>query len=229
MAQPLTQILTHASDALAQLARQYQAGGGAQIVAMATGEGTRAQTIETALWQIYTETGISPNASGFTVSTGAQLDLLGRLVGQPRGTLTDVDYTALLRATIRRLLSSGTIPDLIAIFSLMLPTTVLGSIVITESFPAAIILDLTGVTGSAFNPQAFDKVLQIAKAAGVRALLHYTYHTLPATFSFATVTNNPANAGDVNSGPGGFFDASSPNQDLYQTTDGAGAWSGILD
>lgn len=218
MAQPLTEILTHAADALAALARQYQ--NGTMTVAMATGQGTRAQILETALWQIYTYLGISPNAQGFTVATGAQLDLMGRLVNQPRGALNDADYTALLRATIKLLLCSGTIPDLIAIFALMLPNAALGTIVVSEFFPAAIIMDL--VAAGALNPIVFDQILQAAKAGGVRALLHYSPLPLANTLSFATGT-------DPTVGPGGFLDASSPNQCLVPTTTGAGGFSGIVD
>lgn len=217
MAQPLTEILTHAADALAQLARQYQNDPLSMGAAM--GVGSRAQTLETALWQIYTQTGISPNAAGFTVATGAQLDLFGKLVNQPRGALNDTDYTALLRATIKVLLCSGTIPDLIAIFSLMLPAATVGTIVVQEYFPAAIILDLTAA--GVINPSVFSQVLQVAKAGGVRALLHYTLVPLANTLSFATGT-------DPTVGPGGFLDASSPNQCLVPTTTGAGAFSGIV-
>ena len=218
MAQPLTEILTHAADALSQLARQYQ--NGPQIMAASMGQGTRAQTIETALWQVYSTLGISPNAAGFTVATGAQLDLFGKLVNQPRGPLNDADYTTLLRATIKLLLCSGTIPDLITIFALMLPLAANGVIVVQEYFPAAIILDLTAA--GVINPVVFDQVLQAAKAGGVRALLHYTLVPLANTLSFATGT-------DPSVGPGGPLDASSPNQCLVPTTTGAGAISGILD
>lgn len=176
----LQTITTHPGDALAQLAVQY--ANRPQMVGEMVAIGNRAQTLETVLWQVYTTMGISPNASGFTSATGAQLDILGKIVGLPRGGANDALYTLLLQAQILVLLSSGTLPQLTAIFKLLLGT---GNFILTEQFPAAVTL-FDETSGGQPNLTAFFNILLRAKAGGVRAIYQYLGGTLANAFRYDT-------------------------------------------
>jgi len=176
MAGTLTQITTHAGDALAQLAAQYR--NRPLMEGVATGTGTRAQTLETVFWQIYTQMGISPNASGFTQATGAQLDLIGKVVNLPRGSASDSVYVLLLQAQIRVLLSSGTINQIEQIMTILLPG---GLYTVKQMFPATMeIVDYT----SSPNYQAFFDLIKHAKPAGVRLTYEFLPNTLATTFKY---------------------------------------------
>ena len=73
-----------------------------------------------------------------TDGVGAQLDLCGRILGEPRAGQTDALYrlALLVRVLINR--SDGTIPQLLTIFSLYEQTTVR----VRETFPAAIEIEI---------------------------------------------------------------------------------------
>jgi hypothetical protein len=163
----LTTITTHQGDALAQLANQYRNRPLSE--GYATGAGARAQTLETVLWAIYTTMGISPNAQGFTIATGQQLDLLGKLLGLPRGPASDALYVLLLQAQILVLFSNGSIPQITAIFELLLGT---GNFTLTEYFPCAIVL-FDQTPSAQPNLTSFLNVLLRAKAAGIQAFYQY--------------------------------------------------------
>lgn len=52
-------------------------------------------------------------------ATDGRLDILGRIVGQPRNGMDDDDYRAWIKVAIRLNIGSGTIADLLAILSIL--------------------------------------------------------------------------------------------------------------
>lgn len=174
----LTQDLTCQGDALSILAAQYV--NRPLMTAVQVGVGTRAQTIETVLWQIYTQMGISPNAAGMTIATGYQLDVLGKIVGLPRQGNADAQYTLLLQARIRTLTACGTTPQLQTLLKII--TTGNNVPNIQDVYPAAILVQEFTVPET--NPAIVYSVLNAARPAGVRAILEYLGATLPNTFRY---------------------------------------------
>ena len=203
----IEEILTHAEDALARLATQYRNNDQVYIPGLIEGAGERAQTIETALWQIMTQTGLSTiawNTNGVvdtglpyslpfalgggasigSTAQGAQLDVLGRILNFARGGLDDADYFTALVAWVRVLLSSGTINNIITIFSLL----GLVNPAVAEYFPASFIVE--AITATPFSPATLINAgafLQASKAGGVNGLLHYSLVPAAQTFTLGTV------------------------------------------
>ncbi len=93
---------------------------------------------------------------------GAQLDLIGRILLEPRGPLDDEDYRAVLRVKITVLRSSGRAPELMHICEILTGNEYR----LTEFFPAAILVDI--FTTPLFDPRLIKRFLQQAKSAGVR-------------------------------------------------------------
>lgn len=147
---------------------------------VSVGIGERAQTIEDALWGIYTEMGVSPDADGFVIASGSQLDLLGKLIGLPRAGLSDDDYVLSLRVYGRILTSSGTIPQLVGMFEILLPSE---TFTLTESFPAAFIVDTTSVVITDGQAQVFINVIRKAKGGGINGQLIYAEASLATLFT----------------------------------------------
>jgi hypothetical protein len=121
----------------------------------------------------------------FNTAAGAQLDVIGRLVGQDRATADDPTYRIYLHARILTDKSSGTTPELYAIFGLLLGLAATGSmVVITDRLSAAFVLTI--------NPPITDPQAQVAlgflrdaKDAGKRALLAWQEQPDAQTFTTA--------------------------------------------
>jgi hypothetical protein len=111
-------------------------------------------------------------APGFDVSTaiGVQLDLLGRIVGEPRNGRTDDQYRIWIQAKIRVNRSSGTIEDLIDIFSILTGDQAIVTVV--EYYPAKITVKLNGVDIP--YPSDLNAMLKLARKAGVGSNLEYS-------------------------------------------------------
>ncbi len=72
-----------------------------------------AQDVENTYQQLLTERSLD-------VATGAQLDIIGVIVGQTRGGFGDEDFRRLCRARVATNRSSGTVPQMIKIVDLFL-------------------------------------------------------------------------------------------------------------
>lgn len=133
------------------------------------------QALEDALHQLYTDRTLE-------TAVGAQLDVLGALVGQARQSYTDEEYRTHIRARIRLNLSSGTIPDLIAIFRTLVPAP--GTLELFEHFPAGLHLRIRGIAFTPAFARMLVKFLRLGKAAGVHAVLEWQEASDAATFTF---------------------------------------------
>jgi hypothetical protein len=108
-------------------------------------------------------------ADSVDVAAGAQLDVWGRLAGQPRDGRTDIVYRAWIKARFTILRGGGSGDAIVGAFQQLAPEC---TVTLLEEFPAAIRVILTGVPPAA--PLAdLAGILQAAKAGGVRAILEF--------------------------------------------------------
>lgn len=173
--------------------------------------GAQAQEIEDAGQELLTLFSIDQ-------SEGAQLDLIGRIVGQLRAALDDATYRLYLRARIRANRSSGTKRDIYAVFYAMFGAGVLQ--VIVDGYPAGFTLTIaTPLTAT--EAAAAIAMLIDAKGAGIRAVFQWQqsadadmfYTDTSATLNVAGAINDvtllvdftgafPAGGGSLKINPG---------------------------
>jgi hypothetical protein len=139
------------------------------------------QQLEDAAWSVYIGT-MLPSA------TGDALDMLGALVGQPRGGRDDATYKLWITARVRLASSSGTPVDLLAIVRAVLPLTI--TITLIEYFPADVAIDMAGAIDAQTALQ-IGEMLQQAKAAGVRIDLISSPSAAGENFSFGSAASTP--------------------------------------
>jgi len=168
-------ITNHEDLALDRLITQYK--NKTNIEGVIKSFSTQIQELENVLFQVLDDTWVS-------TSTGQQLDNLGVLLNQSRGSLDDDDYRALLLITISKYNSETTIEDIISIFNVL---TNSDSISLGEIFPAEISLNSLNpdplVTDASFITNA---ILQ-AKAAGIK--ISSISYSLTGYFGFDGDTN----------------------------------------
>ena len=102
---------------------------------------------------------------------GVQLDIIGKLVGQPRTDASDDRYRTLISARIRINRSSGTPEDLIGVAVLLLATNG-ESFKLREEPPAQVRITVLDELQSS-DPDLFHSLLNSARAAGVRLLTEH--------------------------------------------------------
>jgi hypothetical protein len=120
----LSKIDNHAELAIGRVAEEYKQSTGLLGIIEAWADQT--QEADDAIWQLATERYLYSDADigDVTVNyeaTGRQLDVLGRLLGESRGSMTDAQYRLLLKAKVRLIKSSGTTENLLSIFHALLP------------------------------------------------------------------------------------------------------------
>ncbi len=115
-------------------------------------------------------------------AVGVQLDALGNILGVKRDGRIDETYRLRLRVQVLINLSSGTIPDLLAIVTKLGFTATL-----TEYIPAAFVIVVNGAVTAA---QGDDLAMAIrtAKAGCVNAVVEYSLFSGNTTFTFDGTT-----------------------------------------
>ena len=140
------------------------------MVALAQIFGAKIQEIEDALFQLF-------NLRGVNTAFGAELDVLGAIVGVIREGLSDTDYATAIRAEILLNISSGTIQQLLALMYATYPSA---TFTLHEGYPA----DFTIVAHAVLtNPTQAGALVQTAKPAGVGGYLVYSIVPLADTFT----------------------------------------------
>lgn len=136
------------------------------------------QQVENALWAILTQRGVA-NA------VGAQLDVLGKLVGQPREGRSDDVYRLWVTARILVLRSSGQTEQLIAIAKKLVGAAI--PIRVDEYYPLALVLNAEAGIDPALGSQ-IARLLAAAKGSAVSLLFSWfsSYSSQPFTFSTTT-------------------------------------------
>lgn len=175
----LAQITDYETRGVALLIERYRKP---RISALLKSWLSEAQAVENAFWQLLTKRAIS-NACG------ASLDVLGRIVGQPRNGLSDAQYRVWVSARAMVLRSSGRVQDLLAVAQRLVPSSTLR---IDEYFPASQILRFAVPFDFAVG-MAMARTYASAKAAGVRTFFVWWTTTQPFTFAPGTdvVSNSP--------------------------------------
>lgn len=175
----VSEILDHADRARARLLQQYR--GMTKLESVLNIVSTHVQELETALWDIW-------EVRTLDAATGAQLDLIGRVVKMPREGATDTTYRLRIRARIRLMRSSGLVEDIIGVFVLLVPSGV--ALRVVQQFPAGFVLRLEELAIGGGDVAAYLSFLGEVKAAGVHALLEYMQGgTTPSNaFTFARAT-----------------------------------------
>jgi hypothetical protein len=168
---PLTHIIDHQERAVARLASQYQDSVTVPaLLRLATAEH---QVLEDALWADFELTLAS--------ATGAQLDLFGKLVDQARGGMDDATYRLWIQARSRLNRSSGTGPDILAIFGLVVPVG--ASITLKQWFPKGFVLRIGALPLT--NADMLLELLAEATEAGTYSVLEFLSGPPAAAFTFS--------------------------------------------
>lgn len=153
---PVKHITTHKADAFKRLLTQYSADRAPNLRSIVGANADQWQQLEDAFWDLLTKRGL-PTAFG------AQLDVLGKLVGQPRNGNDDPAYLAFIYIRIAEINSQGTPEELIHIYSSLFGNA---RIQYDEYYPAY--FELTALQGFPILPVAqINAIIVECKPAGV--------------------------------------------------------------
>ena len=202
MPEVIERVEDHCADGLELLLTQFQNKPRLAGVLCAFLESV--QEVEDAAWQLLTERDLDS-------AVGAQLDQLGRLVGEERQGRTDDQYRPFVRARILINRSNGLGEELLTILRVVLGPGV--ELRLREEYPAAFTVVVSEL--GALTPDTLIRLLKQAKAAGVRVLLEYSLVPPEEAFTFA-----PASSVELDA-PHGFGSALDPTV--------GGALAGVTD
>lgn len=163
----------HVALALGRLCEQFK--GKPNIASLLTALVTPTQALESCLWQLLT-------LRRPLTASGAQLDLIGKLVGQARNGSSDSDYARFISARIATNNSKGRVEDLIAITKLVLNIATIVIIVTRDGAATARVTTLNiAITDTVAAIVA--SFLQTAVAAGVRVVYQWSNVVPASTFT----------------------------------------------
>ena len=172
MPEVIEKVDDHCADGLALLLAQFQ--DKPRLAAVLCAFLGSVQETEDAAWQLLTERDLDS-------AVGAQLDMLGRLVGEAREGRADSEYRPFVRARILINRSNGLAEEVLTILRVVTGGTV--ELHLREHYPAAFTVEVVGPIP--FTPATLLRLLREAKAAGVRVLLEYSLLPEEETFAFA--------------------------------------------
>jgi len=112
---------------------------------------------------------------------GAQLDVLGEIVGAARESDTDEPYRLRLRAQVLVNRSSGCAEELYAIFNLIKP--VAATMELEDWFPAAFNFRLYDAAITDAEAARFARVLRTARGGGIGGRFHWSPEAAADTFT----------------------------------------------
>lgn len=132
---------------------------------------------------------------------GAQLDILGKIVGAARQGFDDAAYELLIRAYIRAQKSEGKPEDIYAVFRILLAPGDL--MILDEYFPMSLVLRIA--SDSALNLMVLKSLLAMAKPQAVRASLVYgrktrVFKTAPGASSLSSTSIGLGDVSDATKG-----------------------------
>lgn len=115
-------------------------------------------------------------------ATGAQLDVLGAIIGQARGNLTDdADYRPFVKARAYLNRSSGAPNEILGLFQILDAGG--ETRVITDELPAGFVLIFGGVALSSDKAFTYLQLLRAAHPGGVRAVMEWSEADSDDTFT----------------------------------------------
>jgi hypothetical protein len=166
----MTKYTGHVDRATSRLIMQFR--DKPRIVAFVAAIANEVQQLENAAWDV-----LLLRALDNPLTSGAQLDMIGRVVGQAREGNSDAAYIPLLRARIKTNRSDGRTETLIAITLLLLG---LSTALFLREYPKAIEIEADGVAINAWV--AWNEFLNHAKDAGTS--LHFVFSKAPSSQTF---------------------------------------------
>lgn len=166
-------ITDHAARALARLLWQYR--DKTRLAGVLNASSAQIQELENALYELW-------SLRTLDAATGAQLDVIGKMVKQPREGVSDAVYRPRIRARIRALRSSGLVEDVVQTLDLLVPTTV--TIKLRQQPPAGFSILLDDVAIASGDLDLYATFVDRAKAAGVHAIIEYMQGTMTPETSF---------------------------------------------
>jgi hypothetical protein len=168
----------HVAEALERLPQQFKTD--TSVVSLLTALVRPCQSLETALQDMLVDRAVD-------TAVGAQLDIIGRLVGQARNGLDDDVYRLHIKARIKTSRSHGTVADLLTIAKLVIGSTV--RVVVRNRRITDVWLTVPDEPVNDDVADAAITFLRLAVAGGVRLVLVTSVSEPEARFRF-------------NSGPG---------------------------
>lgn len=138
-------------------------------------------SIELALYELLTERQVD-------TAIGAQLDLIGFVVGEERAGKVDADYRRYIRARIAINNSSGLISDIVKVSRLVINDTAT-SIEVENQTVATVVVTIWNNPITTALASILLTRLQEAAAAGVRVILEYASGAIADVFTFDDATN----------------------------------------
>ena len=168
----LSKVDNHAELALARVAEQYK--GSTRITGIIESVADQWQEVDDALWQLATERYLFSDAEigGLTVNyeaEGDQLDVIGRLLGETRGSYTDAEYRLILKGKIKVLRSSGTAENLIDIFATCEPDAT----ITVKTWPPAYVTVTLSDPITATDAGVYVRFIREGRAAGVEGTVEW--------------------------------------------------------
>jgi hypothetical protein len=154
----LARITDHVAQGLALLLDQYK--GKPRLAAFISSYLRRVQELDDAAWDTLIKRYIDD-------AEGAQLDGIGRIVGEQRQGKDDATYRLFILVRIRVNLSFGHADDVIDVLNLVEAADFL----LVEYYPASMVVDFA--TMPAIAPVVLIALARMAKGAGVRLQLLY--------------------------------------------------------
>lgn len=168
----LEHVTDHVDQAQGRLASQYRdTNVEGLVLAPVPGQ----QAVEDALWETLQVPVIDS-------AEGEQLDLLGRIVGEPRYSRDDATYRLWLKARVAINKSNGTVAELLYIVGLVKPAE--GTLVFEPQFPASFVLRIEDAATAAADAPQIASVIREARSAGVRSILEWIETAEAAAFCF---------------------------------------------
>lgn len=194
---PLQPITDHAPQAVSQLPTQRRRPRFEAFVRLLA---TRIQALEDVFWSIL-------GGRMLDSAVGAQLDVLGAIVGVRRGGLDDDAFRLLVRVRIRLNRSAGTGDDVLEVFRLLLGDAS-NTLTLREYPPASFELHVGGQL-PVDHARALE-ILRDARAVGVSGVLVWSAHPDADTFAFSDGAGIEIIEGDTfgdatDPGAGGYF------------------------
>ena len=167
---PLSRVTDHVKQGLGLLLSQYQEKP--RIAALLSSYLSRVQELEDANWDVIVKRFIDD-------ATDAQLDGIGRIVGEERQGRDDTTFRLFILARIRVNLSFGHGDDVIDVMNLVEAA----DFVLREYYPATMFVDFA--TPTSVEAAVLVELARLAKGAGVRLQVLYGDHDVGDTgFSF---------------------------------------------
>lgn len=188
----MEQITDHAARAIARLLTQYR--GAARLEAVVAAFADQVQAVEDAFADLLL-------ARSLEAAAGAQLDVLGAILGEARQGYGDEAYRTHIAARVQTNRSGGTIPEVIAVMDSLALTVVDASAttVLIEQPPAAFVVRIGVATATGSMVDFLLSFLRALKPGGVRGILEW-FHDPPAdTFTWDGTADQAWDVGTMSS------------------------------